>query len=122
MAQGRTKTFKRQIQNPPETPWLDWIESGVKTYEGRLYKEIWQKVKVGDLIIFYTPDKEVKTIVTDLKFYGDFGEAFENLGTKLVPITNATVDRVKKLYNQFFSDDDIKKYGVVAVGVKMVKD
>lgn len=115
-----TKLFYRQISNPAETPWLDWIESGIKTYEGRLNKEIWSKLRVGDHIVFQTVDetKEVEIIVTELRYYKDFGEAFNELGSKLVPIKDANVDDVKKLYNQFFTDDDVAKYGVVAVGIR----
>ena len=114
-----TKLFYRQISNPPETPWLDWIESGIKTYEGRLNKEVWSKLRIGDHLILHTNDKakEVEIIVTELRYYKDFAEAFNDLGAKLIPIKDATVDSVKKLYNQFFTDDDIVKYGVVAVGL-----
>lgn len=36
-------TYNVNIKNPPYAPWLDFIESGEKTYEGRLYRGFGKK-------------------------------------------------------------------------------
>ena len=41
-------------------PWLSYIESGIKTYEGRVLKKLWRTVKVGDQLCLFDEGKEVK--------------------------------------------------------------
>lgn len=113
--------YQKTIDNPNITPWLDWIIEGKKTYEARLNEEEWRELQVGDVIIFSADDgKEVKVMVQDLKYYKDFGEAFQNLGKKLVPIKGITIDEVKDIYWDYYSEDDIEKNGIVAFGIKIL--
>lgn len=118
--------IKIPLQNKPNTPWLDWIASGKKKYEGRLNRGIFKKIKIGDIVVWYDKfsGKTIKTKITELKYYDDFGEAFEDLGEELIPIKDATVDTVKKLYSKYFSEDDIKAIKVnpvVAIGVEPIE-
>lgn len=114
--------LKISIQNPPETPWLDWIEQGIKKYEGRLNKGIFKTMKVGDTVIWFDrrSGKEVTTRITELKYYKDFRSAFRALGDELVPALNATEDTVERMYLKYFSPADIERFGVVAIGVTPV--
>uniref|UniRef100_A0A6C0CA47 ASCH domain-containing protein n=1 Tax=viral metagenome TaxID=1070528 RepID=A0A6C0CA47_9ZZZZ len=110
--------WKKHISNPTQTPWLDWIVSGQKTFEGRVYQGDWAAMKIGDTIHFHANNRIVICTITDLKRYADFACAFDDLRDKLVPVQNITRDEVSALYSQYFAADDVKKYGVVAVGVK----
>ena len=116
------KKIKISIQNPPKTPWLDWIESGIKKYEGRLNRGIFHNINIKDTVTWFDKfsGKEVNTKITDLRYYNDFGEAFEDLGGELVPIKGADIDTVEGLYSKYFSKEDINKYGVVAIGVEPI--
>jgi len=118
-----THEYRISIQNPPETPWLDWIQRGTKTYEGRLNRGLFKKISIGDILIFYNKNdysREVRTIVTDLKYYDNFGAAFADLGSALVPLADIDEAQVNKFYLQYFSPDDIKQHGVIAIGIKVV--
>lgn len=119
----KSKTYFRSIQNPKNTPWLDWIIQGIKTYEGRLNKGEFSNLNINDIIFFVDKktNKQIKTIVTNLKYYDNFEDAFNNLGEKLVPVKNITSSEVKKLYSRYFTDDDIQKYGVVAIGISVIE-
>lgn len=115
------KTIKKYIQNDEPTPWLNWIIDGRKKYEGRLNKNDWTNLIVGDIIIFNDGKNRncsIKTKVTCLKYYDNFEIAFRELGKELVPINDVTEHEVKELYNKYFSDSDIKKYGVIVVGIE----
>jgi len=112
--------WNKHISNPVATPWLDWIIAGTKTYEGRLYKDDWVTMKVGDKIHFHSEDRDAICVITDLRRYQDFAHSFINLRNQLVPIANITTDAVVKLYSQYYNEENIKKYGVVAVGVKLI--
>lgn len=120
MQGGGAQILHRTIQNRPATPWLDWIEAGIKKYEGRLNRGGWANVKVGDIIYWTDGKKTVKTIITELKYYLDFGSAFRDLGSQLIPIKGIDERGVNKLYSQYFSDTDIKKYGTIAIGLDVL--
>ena len=112
------------IQNPPETPWLDWIISGKKKYEGRVPRlgSFWADIRIGDEFILYDKNnpKELKIKVNDLKHYKNFGEAWKDLGSALVPIKGITETDVNKIYSQYYTKEDIDKYGVIAIGVQPI--
>jgi tRNA (cytosine38-C5)-methyltransferase len=111
------RLWKKRIQNPPERPWLDWIEQGKKRFEGRLFKGDWQQVAIGDLIELFSTDKSVIVQVTDLRRYTDFKEAFNDLGEKLVPIEGIDADTVVMMYREYY--EDVAEHGVLCVGVSL---
>lgn len=116
------RVLRKSIQNPKVTPWLDWIEQGIKTYEGRLNKGDWINIKANDIIIFYdSKGKEVKTRVIKMLYFKNFIEAYRELGMKLVPLRNISENDVENLYLQYFTRDDINRYGVVAVQIQVIK-
>lgn len=101
-------------------PWLDLIENGLKKYEGRIRWKDWIDVKIGDIIVFSDGIKDVNVIITDLRFYKDFGTAYDDLKEKLVPIVGITRDEVIKIYENIYDPSSIKEFGVVAVGVELI--
>jgi len=67
--------------------------------------------------------------VTSLPTYSDFGTAYDDLGSELIP--HKTKNEVIKLYNDLFHNTDekisdtetsqmIKDKGVVAIGMKVI--
>lgn len=122
----------KQIQNPPDKPYLDWIKSGKKVYEGRLQTKIveWD-LFVGKKIKFYESDDSwVICLVTALLTYADFGDAYDDLGEALIP-GGKTRDEVVLLYNDIFGDVDdrystipcklIRDHGAIAIGIRVVE-
>jgi ASC-1-like (ASCH) protein len=118
---GGNETYHKSIDNSPNTPWLDLIEQGIKKFEGRVNVGDWKKMKIGDIIIFFdrSTNKRVKTIVTEFRYFPDFGAAFKELGQQFIPIKDITVEGVNKLSWKYYSEDHIKKNGMVAVGIKL---
>lgn len=112
--------YKKKISNEAPYKWLDFIEKGEKTYEGRLNKDDWKNMQIGDLIDLedYT-GKIIRVKISNKKYYKNFREAYYDLKKKLVPI-DISVDEVVKIYSKYFSDKDIEKFGVVAIGVSPI--
>ena len=125
--------LRKEIQNPPESPYLDWIKSGTKQYEGRLKFKITEwDLYVGKIIEFYdreNPKSYALCEVISLKTFSDFGEAFDTLGEKLIPEHNR--EEVVQLYNNLFHYENEKfdknsaswmivENGVVAIGLKVI--
>ncbi len=120
----------RHIQNPPETPYLDWIASGLKTYEGRLAVKIveWD-LYVGKELVFGDGKTTVHVSVTSLLLFEDFGEAYDALGQALIP-GGFTRQQVVDMYQRFYptptsvvsSDSTRRRFApkVVAIGIKVL--
>ena len=78
-----SNVLKKPIQNYENAPYLDWIKSGKKQYEGRLKSKIkdWN-LKIGKEIIFYdqeNPDSWVLVKITCLLVFPDIGVAFDEI-------------------------------------------
>lgn len=116
-----------------QQPYLDWIKSGEKVYEGRLKTKIQEwGLKVGKRIKLYDKENQDSWVlieVTSLQTYSDFGVAYDVLGSELIPYK--TKKEVIKLYNDLFHNQDekfsdnepsqmIKDRGVVAIGMKVI--
>ncbi len=68
----------------------------------------------------YSDEQEITLEVTKILPFKDFGEAWKELGTKLVPYGAASADDVKEFYSEWYSDEVITKNGVIAIGVIVV--
>lgn len=126
---------QKSIKNFPNAPYLDWIKSGEKQYEGRLKSKIneWN-LRVGRCIKFFDKDNTdswVFSEIISLQTYTDFGTAFDTLGSKLIP--GKTRDEVVKLYNSLYHYHNenidelanspskmITDNGVVIIGLRVI--
>ena len=123
----------KEINNDPEHPFLDWIKSGTKTYEGRLLSRIklWD-LHVDKVIKFFDRDDQnswVLVKVISLSTFKDFGHAYDSLGDRLIPGYSRA--ETIELYNNIFlgpKDDDndtnsnILSEGVVAIGIQVIDE
>ena len=106
-------------------PWLHYLSTGVKTYEGRVFKGIWRTLQPGDMVVFYNnegkthgADHGLTFRVTELRRYTDFDKAFMDLGKKLLPEGAETPSDALQIYRQFYPKSVVDANGgVVCVGV-----
>lgn len=114
----------KDIQNPANTPFFDWVKAGRKTYEGRLGDKIkiWN-LNIGGIIKFYEKgniDNWVIVKITNLFTFKDFGMAYDFLGVQLMP--ELTREQVVEVYKEVFKNSlgTLKKHGVVAIGIEIL--
>lgn len=108
--------------NLHEDPFI-LINAGYKTIEMRLYDEKRKKISVGDIIEF-TNNKtleKIKAEVVALFTFKNFEELYsyfdkEKLG--YFPLEEADPSDM----NTYYSNEQINKYGVVAIEIKLIKD
>ncbi len=112
--------WSKSIQNPDETPWLHWIKTEKKTFEGRLAWKDWSRMKIGDVIDLYCDNENVLVRIITIERFTDFSSAFEAHGEKLVPGVNSNSTTVADLYRKIYSDYDVKLYGVLLFGIKVI--
>lgn len=97
------------------------IKSGKKTIEMRLYDEKRAKVRVGDEIEFENTSthQKIKCIVINLTRYKDFYELYSNNDKTAIGYNANEADNAEDMY-AFYTSEQIKKYGVLAIEVKVI--
>ncbi len=100
------------------------IKSGKKTVEARLYDAKRQLLDVGDFIIFtdIATGESIKTRIEWLIYADDFNELARCCGpARLGCGRGVTCKRFAKSMEQYYSPEDISKYGVLGIVIKIVK-
>ncbi len=95
------------------------IKSGTKTIEMRLNDEKRQTIKVGDIITFISREnaEELNKEVINLYYFKDFKEMYNAFDKVSIGYNdNDLVD--PKDMEQYYSNEDILKYGTVAIEIK----
>jgi len=113
------RCIEKEIWNPPHSPYLDWIRSGVKKYEGKTADKIglWNLTTVN-AITFYDrdhPNDKVTCNVLGWKQYDSFGDAYDDLGDALIP--NSNREKVIELYREIYKRD-VKNVIAIEIEVK----
>jgi len=127
--------LSKPIKNKSDQCYFDWIKIGHKEYEGRLKNKIdeteWN-LYVGKRMYFYDedyPEDMLLVEIIELPTFNDFAEAFDVLGSKLIP--DRSRRNVINMYNDLFHYDDeelfdgvtskmIRDIGVVAIKFKII--
>lgn len=106
-----------KLQNEPFTN----IKKGLKTIEMRLFDEKRHQIKVGDTIEFTNmlSSEKLKVKVIALHKFKNFEELYSHfnktqLGYKQTENANPND------MNQYYTNDDIHKYGVLGIEIKTI--
>ena len=106
-----------------DSKYLKAIIEGKKKYECRVYKDFWASLNIGDVFVFTDGETNVIVKVTEFKYFNNFGDAWFVLGDSFIPsdIRNVTnQNEASAEYSNFYTSEDIIKYGVVAVGLNVI--
>lgn len=106
-----------------DTPFRS-IESGRKTVEVRLYDEKRKKIKLGDLIKFTKlPDKNETLIVKvlGLQPYSSFKEMYKDIPSSKFDCEGKPIDEMIESTYTIYSPDQEKKWGTLAMMIKLIK-
>ena len=103
-------------------PYFDKIQNGKKIYEIRLNDEKRKLINVGDSITFKENDNldnYFKAKVDDLICFDSFTEMISTLPPEKVGFENLTNNQIVDIYHQFYSAEEEKKYGVLAIKIQI---
>ncbi|MEK7659999.1 MAG: ASCH domain-containing protein [Patescibacteria group bacterium] len=113
----------KTYHNHRAEPYFTFVKNGQKTIEGRVKKAWYRFVSVGDHIIIYNAEEtdSIAVIVRGVRTYGTIREMLihEPL-KKLLPDVD-TVEQGIRVYRRFYSEDQEKEFGVVAIEVERIK-
>jgi len=104
-------------------PWFSLIKLGIKKVEGRLCKNRFRELKVGDIIIWENNDfveRVVKTKVSALRIYKTFLEYLEKEKNNNPLPGMETIEEQCAVYYKYYTLADEEKYGVVAIELELL--
>lgn len=94
------------------------VRLGDKDIEVRLNDEKRRELKVGDTLVFLkrpNDDEEIRAKVVDLSYYDNFEELVEHYDMKRLYLENYTKEMYLKEMARFYTEEEQKQYGVVAI-------
>ena len=94
-----------------------------KNVEVRVNDEKRRKLKIGDKIVFLKrPDEKekIEAIIENLTYYTDFNELVKDYTIEEIYIEGYTKEEFLNLLKRFYSDEEINKYGTVAIKFKKI--
>ncbi len=109
------------IMNLNEEP-FKLIKQGTKTIELRLYDEKRQKISIGDCINFINMNninEVLKVKVKQIYKYKNFKELYKNFDKISIGYKQDEIPNYKDM-ELYYTEDDIKKYGVVAIEIELL--
>ena len=109
-------------------PWFSLLKSGKKKAEGRLNKGIFEKLNIGDIVVWFTMNKETNekmefsSEIIDKQRYNTFREMLENEGLEnVLPDKNVeSIEDGVSVYRRWYNEDMEKKFGVLAIKIKLL--
>lgn len=99
------------------------VRSQTKNVEVRVNDEKRRKLKIGDKIVFLKrPDEKekIEAIIENLTYYTDFNELVKDYTIEEIYIEGYTKEEFLNLLKRFYSDEEINKYGTVAIKFKKI--
>ena len=99
------------------------VKYGTKTVEVRVNDEKRRKLKVGDIITFLKrPDdiEKIDAVVEKLVCYKDFNDLVNNYTMDELYLKDYSKEDFINLLKRFYSDEEVSKYGVVAIKFKII--
>ena len=103
-------------------PWFTFIKEGKKTVEGRLNKGQFAELHVNDIVIWFNKDstEEIKTRIIEINLYPSFRNMLEKERLENVLPSKTSLDDGEKVYYQYYSPEDEKKFGVLAIKLQLI--
>lgn len=99
------------------------VKNETKTVEVRVNDEKRRKLQVGDKITFLKrPDdiEKIDAVIERLSYYDNFKSLVDNYTIEEIYLKGYTKEYFLDLLKRFYSDEEVEKYGVVAIKFKKI--
>ena len=102
-------------------PSFSLVKNGIKTIEGRLFKNTFKKINKDDIINFYNYKKEsIMTKVINIRKYNNFNIMIQTENLKLLNPLSKSTEESLNIYNKIYKCEDEIKYGVIALEIELI--
>ena len=105
-----------------ESEIFDLVNNNIKDIEVRINDGKRRKLKIGDIITFKNRgnDDTIDVKIINLEYFSSFNECINNYDLKRLYNDKITKEEFLNLLYKFYTKDDEKEYGVVAIIFKKV--
>jgi ASC-1-like (ASCH) protein len=105
-----------------QEPWFSYIRNQIKPVEGRKNTLKHQQYKVGDYIRFYHGKKNFLTMITKINLYPSLDAYLHDVSPSTALPYIDSFDEAKKIYLQWSTEEEIKKWGFLGIFVKVIEE
>ncbi len=102
-----------------QEPWFSLLKNGQKPVEGRKNSPLYQKIKVGDHIIFFEGSKSFEALVTGINKYNSVEEYLKSETLERALPGIASIQEGLAIYHSWNTPQDIDKYGFLGIQIKI---
>ena len=98
-----------------QSKYYNYIKSGTKRIELRLYDEKRKNINIGDIITFYKEPELVESFdskVIGLLRYNSFSDLFKDFDIELLADKSMSKEELLNTLERFYTVDMQKKYGI----------
>ncbi len=101
---------------------FQWVKSGKKIVEVRLFDDKRRKISLGDEILFKSLDKnrEVKVRVKGLLRFSSFKDLFSFIPKECFGHDSLTLEQQIKRMRKYYSEEREKQHGVLAIWFELL--
>ena len=102
---------------------FDLVDREIKCIEVRVNDEKRRKLQIGDELVFLkrpNDDESIRAVVENLEYYENFVKLIENYSIEEMYLRGYTKEQFLELLKRFYTDEEQKKYGVVAIRFKKI--
>ena len=103
--------------------YYDFIKSGTKRIEIRLFDEKRQKIKIGDTIKFLKEDNQDESFevkVIGLLRYNSFEDMFKDFDISVLSDKSMTKDELISALEKFYTKEKQEQYGVLGIRIELL--
>ena len=101
---------------------FDIVLNKDKDVEIRVNDEKRRKLNIGDTLVFLNrsnEEEQIKATITNLVYFNNFLEVADYYDMKRIYLEDTTKEEYINLMKKFYSDEEVEKYGVVAIEFKL---
>lgn len=94
------------------------VKTGTKNVEVRVNDEKRRKLSVGDTLVFLKRPDDIEKLsskITGLVYFNNFNDLVDNYPIERLYSKDYTKIELLNLLSKFYSEEEINKYGVVAI-------
>lgn len=104
-------------------PYFTFLKNGQKTIEGRIKKGWYRFVRPGDHIIVYNEEENdsIEVLVKDVRTYSSIQEMLEQEPIKKLLPDVETIKEGIEVYKRFYTEEQQREFGVVAIEVEIIR-
>lgn len=106
-----------------QSKYYNYIKSGTKRIELRLYDEKRKNINIGDIITFYKEPELVESFdskVIGLLRYNSFSDLFKDFDIELLADKSMSKEELLNTLERFYTVDMQKKYGILGIRIELM--